>query len=508
MLAKLSRIIIGLYIASFSFLESSIAQCSYDVTLNLVSVNFESGCDFTDFGGIDGAITITDLSGNILINNEVEDLGQVNGPADDVPFNLSSNPDCCQNGYTASLGIFPAVITEFTLAVEIYDNDGGCCNGYQANTDDNYGSGNFTFDLTTLSGTIDVGSCISFNYTLDLIIFGEAEMFFEDMVCYEYEIEFNDETYNLSNPTGIDTLYGQAVGGCDSIIYVDLSFFDTVMVNTDYPVCFGDSALLDVTQVGSSFQWSTGETSPTLEPTENGNYAVSIVDQFGCLEIDTFFVEFLEEYFVRDTFYTCESDEVEIVESEIVSPEGCDGQLIQTTLLNAPFPSYTLSPDLNLVARDTAFLSIDIDETIVQSIQWYVGDSLICDGCFDLNFVPEEPQIYDLVFYYHEDCFVRESINVAVESLKDVYIPNIFSPSEQGENQTFKIYGLDIGDITEFLILDRWGNRVYQGSGLNAFWDGRSDGEELQSGVYSYYIEIEFRDGIQAVKTGTITLIK
>ncbi len=471
-------------------------------------MNFEPGCDFNDGGGIDAAITITDLSGNILINNEIENLNQVNGPDTNVPFNLSSNPDCCDNGYTASLGIFPAVITEFTLSVEIYDNDGGCCNGYQQNTDDNYGTGNFTFDLTNLSGTIDVGSCISFNYTLDLIPLGEAELFFEDMVCFAYETEFNNVIYDVNNPVGSDTLFGQAFGGCDSIINVELSFFDTVMVNYDTPVCFGDQAFLDVTNEGITYEWLSGELTSTLEPTESGTYVVSIIDEFGCLEIDSFFVDYLEDYIVRDTFFTCEADEAGIENFDVLSPEGCDGQLIQTTILNAPFPSYTLSPDLNLVARDTAFLSLDIDPSLVVSIQWFLGDSLVCDGCFDLTFVPEEPQVYDLVFYYHEDCFIRESISIDVESLKDVYIPNIFSPEALGENQIFRIYGLDIADIKEFLILDRWGNRVYQDTGLDAYWDGTRRGQELQAGVYTYYLEIVFRDGIEEVKTGTITLIK
>ncbi|RMG81294.1 MAG: gliding motility-associated C-terminal domain-containing protein, partial [Bacteroidetes bacterium] len=66
-----------------------------------------------------------------------------------------------------------------------------------------------------------------------------------------------------------------------------------------------------------------------------------------------------------------------------------------------------------------------------------------------------------------------------------VYFPNIFSPNGDGINDTFFGQGTDFEPL-RLVIYDRWGGRVYEGSGN---WDGTASGEAAPAGVYVYEFE-------------------
>ncbi|MEM9820369.1 MAG: hypothetical protein AAF985_04835, partial [Bacteroidota bacterium] len=59
----------------------------------------------------------------------------------------------------------------------------------------------------------------------------------------------------------------------------------------------------------------------------------------------------------------------------------------------------------------------------------------------------------------------------------------------------------------------RWGSVLFDtdGSVLNDLlsgWDGRSKGQLLNSGVYLYYVQIEFIDGLVEEFVGTVTILR
>jgi len=138
-------------------------HCANFIIINLVSLNFiGSPCEYTELSGMDPTIELYDLDGNLLIINEIQDLMQL-GPELNVPFTDGTNPDCCGNGYSQTLGIFPINDILLDFYVEIYEKDGGCCDGYVPGNDDLFSSGDITINIIDeVTGTIDVGSCISF----------------------------------------------------------------------------------------------------------------------------------------------------------------------------------------------------------------------------------------------------------------------------------------------------------------------------------------------------------
>jgi gliding motility-associated-like protein len=76
---------------------------------------------------------------------------------------------------------------------------------------------------------------------------------------------------------------------------------------------------------------------------------------------------------------------------------------------------------------------------------------------------------------------------VEIRYTEELYIPNIFTPNGDGENDTFRIVNLDNysdEDGAKMIITSRWGTIVYQSDNYtNAeAWDG----EQYPDGIYFY----------------------
>ena len=84
-------------------------------------------------------------------------------------------------------------------------------------------------------------------------------------------------------------------------------------------------------------------------------------------------------------------------------------------------------------------------------------------------------------------CVVLKQVEVGYTA--ELYIPNIFTPNSDGENDTFQILNLeDFGENAgvQLTITNRWGRQVYRAKNYtNAeAWDG----ENLSDGVYFYHL--------------------
>jgi len=97
---------------------------------------------------------------------------------------------------------------------------------------------------------------------------------------------------------------------------------------------------------------------------------------------------------------------------------------------------------------------------------------------------------------------------VAVE--QKVYMVNTIELN--GPDNTFKLYSRDPIMIDVFSIYDRWGNQIHSATKVlsddpSAEWKGRRNGQEVNQGVYIYYIE--YQVGGEVIKSvGNLTLIR
>ncbi|MCW3467601.1 right-handed parallel beta-helix repeat-containing protein [Chitinophaga nivalis] len=105
-------------------------------------------------------------------------------------------------------------------------------------------------------------------------------------------------------------------------------------------------------------------------------------------------------------------------------------------------------------------------------------------------------------------CEDKVSEPVEGKTLPDgVYIPNAFTPNNDGKNDILLVYGYIIKDL-HLAIFDQWGEKVFETNSQTIGWDGTYKGKELPSGVYIYVGHFTLTDGSKTEKKGVVNLIR
>jgi gliding motility-associated-like protein len=101
------------------------------------------------------------------------------------------------------------------------------------------------------------------------------------------------------------------------------------------------------------------------------------------------------------------------------------------------------------------------------------------------------------------------SDSTVIEPCGDYSLPNAFSPNGDGHNDLFTLHGWSncVSDFN-FVVFDRWGEKVFETDNPAKAWDGTFRGQALDPGVYIYYLNAETSAGEKKNKKGNISLIK
>lgn len=119
---------------------------------------------------------------------------------------------------------------------------------------------------------------------------------------------------------------------------------------------------------------------------------------------------------------------------------------------------------------------------------------------------------YEIYIKDTDGCLLNTTANI-LQGDCDIYIPNAFSPNNDGINDLFKIYpqASFLGSAITFKIFDRWGNLVFEKFNfdiLNTGWDGTFRDKEMAANVYVYFVEIQMENGDTKLLKGDVTLLR
>lgn len=97
---------------------------------------------------------------------------------------------------------------------------------------------------------------------------------------------------------------------------------------------------------------------------------------------------------------------------------------------------------------------------------------------------------------------------ITVEDGLTLYIPNVFTPNNDGTNDVFTIKSTGVKEIS-LQIFNRWGEKLYEFAGDRAAWDGKVEsGASVPEGTYFYFVKAVGFDGKEIEQNGTLTLFR
>jgi gliding motility-associated-like protein len=136
---------------------------------------------------------------------------------------------------------------------------------------------------------------------------------------------------------------------------------------------------------------------------------------------------------------------------------------------------------------------------------WYDGSDLIANTP-GVTVTPSQSTIYRVEVTLCNGETYKDSVMVVVVP----YIPNAFTPNNDGLNDRFIILGIPYEQITHFnlQIYDRWGQMIYTSTDIRQGWDGTRNGTLCQEGVYVWIIYYEDNKKKPVTNKGTIMLLR
>ena len=199
----------------------------------------------------------------------------------------------------------------------------------------------------------------------------------------------------------------------------------------------------------------------------------------------------------------------------IIDAEGCFATT-SVTLIQPAFFDIKVIPDIVQVKLGDTYTiipTVSVPDSAIGSIQWLPGKDLDCDTCLTPTFKAINTTYFKVVAADKGGCVDEALFRIYVDKEPHVYIPNIFSPNGDGENDVFMIFGdlKQVVKIRSFQIFSRWGEMVFEQYNFPpnnppSGWDGRHRGQDLNPAVFVWYAEIEFLDGNVVLYKGDVTL--
>lgn len=185
-----------------------------------------------------------------------------------------------------------------------------------------------------------------------------------------------------------------------------------------------------------------------------------------------------------------------------------------------PLPVYVaITSDTTLLLGDSLRLEADAFNAVGDALfTWRsaLADSVHCADppeCSTVWITPPYSNTYTAIATDANGCTGSASVRVRVEKPRGVYVPTAFTPNGDGANDRLVVHGKSrqIHRIHLFRVYDRWGEQVFEARDFapndDAYgWDGFFRGQPAQTGVYTWYVEVEYRDGYKERQRGNTTL--
>jgi gliding motility-associated-like protein len=140
--------------------------------------------------------------------------------------------------------------------------------------------------------------------------------------------------------------------------------------------------------------------------------------------------------------------------------------------------------------------------------QWIPGDGLNNPNIADPVAVLYKDMRYIVKVYTTFGCPTYDTILIKAYKGPAFYVPNAFTPDNNGINDRFHPIAVGMSSIDNFEIYNRLGQKIYSSSGNSPGWDGTFDGKPQPIGSYVWIIRGQDYQGKQYHEKGTVVLIR
>ena len=299
-----------------------------------------------------------------------------------------------------------------------------------------------------------------------------------------------------------------------------------------------------------TYHWSDGSTSARVDTMRSGLWSVTVEDARGCrVKVDTALslpvplsvdVKVLGEscsgrrdgrirvydanggippyLFSLNDGPTTDQKAWEALESglhtlRVEDAAGCSLQIVTIVPAGLPF-DLDVGPDTVLFTGDTLRRLVKSSLPLADW-RWEPSVGVLSLEPSTAVLAPPFSTAYRLTAVSEEGCVATAVLRLSVKHRLNLYAPNAFWPlSGAPDNRAFTLYGEEgIEEVVVLQIFDRQGqlcfeNRHFLPNSPSAGWDGTIRGQAASPGVYTWRAVVRYRNGVEELHCGDVTLVR
>lgn len=197
----------------------------------------------------------------------------------------------------------------------------------------------------------------------------------------------------------------------------------------------------------------------------------------------------------------------------VTDAHGCSDTITVTVTEPAAITLAALPDSAVIKLGETIQLNVTSNYDPSTTYQWLPQEGLSCYTCANPVADTYDNMLYTIqatVNISGNNCAAQIQLPVTVLPNYDIFIPNVFTPNSDGNNDLFSIYGnIPALKFLDIQIFNRIGEKVFESNDLHFTWDGTYKGQLLPPGVFVYTMKAVFVDNhTEKLFKGSITLLK
>ncbi len=393
--------------------------------------------------------------------------------------------------------------------------------------------------------TVNVNGCSSSDEALVSLLDGPAPDLGDDAtICEGASLVLtateSGATYHWDDGSTLDTRTISSAGpywvdvernGCTVRDSIQITVFDpnVLELGVDRTICAGSTTQLDATVQGAAYVWSTGATTPTIDVGIAGTYDVTITVA-GCLAQDDVHVAVLdlEAPDLGPDVTICEGTSLDLAVPDNGGAISWSTGETGPTISVSEAGSYTVAIDsMGCIASDMVIVRT---QAVITELD--LGEERsICPGSFDVlepSFIPGASYVWStgatgpLLSISAPGTYSVTATGTCINATSSVvisagdcdtyvFVPDAFTPNNDGINDVFLPSLAGPVDSYELYIFDRWGERIATITDRAEGWDGSYNNVASQDGVYVWtlHYKVLAPTGVKAERlTGHVTLLR
>ncbi|MEP6746815.1 MAG: PKD domain-containing protein, partial [Bacteroidota bacterium] len=198
---------------------------------------------------------------------------------------------------------------------------------------------------------------------------------------------------------------------------------------------------------------------------------------------------------------------------EATNSLGCKGDTSRDIKV-FPLPSIQLAGDTSIIAGGAGITIPLTYSPNATSYNWTPATSLSCTDCSNPFATPKFTTTYQVIVTDSNGCISSRNVTlVVICNDKNFFIPNTFSPNNDGSNDRFYPRGTGLNLIQAMRIFNRWGELIFEkrnfpANDASSGWDGTYKGKPAPTDTYIYMIDIICNNASIITSKGNVTLIR